>query len=59
MCGHMWTFRETTKHTTNMTNITPLEVLSYLTDPVFGSVVILLVAGLIMLHTIDKIGRLP
>jgi hypothetical protein len=42
-----------------MTNPTPLEVLSYLTDPVFGSVVILLVAGFLMLHTINKIGRLP
>jgi hypothetical protein len=42
-----------------MTHPTPLEVLSYLTDPVFGSVVVLLFGGALVLHTINKIGRLP
>ena len=42
-----------------MTNPTPLEVLSYLTDPVFASEVVVLFGGFIVLHTINKIGRVP
>ena len=37
----------------------PLEVLSYLTDPVFASVVVILLGGFLVFETINRIGRLP
>jgi hypothetical protein len=38
---------------------TPLEVLSYLTDPLFASAVLALIGGFITLELINRIGRLP
>jgi hypothetical protein len=38
---------------------TPLEVLSYLTDPLFASVVLALIGGFITFELINRIGRLP
>jgi hypothetical protein len=39
--------------------MSPLEVLSYLTDPVFASAVVVLVGGFIVFEMINRIGRLP
>jgi hypothetical protein len=41
------------------TKMTPLEVLSYLTDPVFCTVVALTVGTFIALELINKIGGRP
>jgi len=42
-----------------MTHPTPLEVLSYLTDPVFASVIVVLLGGFLVFEAINRIGRLP
>jgi hypothetical protein len=39
--------------------MTPLEILSYLTDPVFASAVVVLIGGFIVFEMINRIGRLP
>jgi hypothetical protein len=39
-----------------MTNPTPLEVLSYLTDGTFVTVVAVLVIGFIILNALNRIG---
>ena len=39
-----------------MTQPTPLEVLSYLTDATFMSLVGLLIVGFVLLNAINKIG---
>jgi hypothetical protein len=38
---------------------TPLEVLSYLTDPLFASVVLALIGGFITFELINRIGGRP
>jgi hypothetical protein len=38
---------------------TPLEVLSYLTDPVFASAVLALIGGFITFELINRIGGRP
>jgi hypothetical protein len=39
--------------------MTPLEILSYLTDPVFASAVVVLLGGFFVFEAINRIGRLP
>jgi hypothetical protein len=38
---------------------TPLEVLSYLTDPVFASVIVVLLGGFLVFEAINRIGGRP
>jgi hypothetical protein len=42
-----------------MTHPTPLEVLSYLTDPVFASVIVVLLGGFLVFEAINCIGGRP
>lgn len=39
--------------------MTPLEVLSYLTDPTFTTIVLLVVGTFVALEVIDRIGGRP